>query len=101
MRNSEHIKFVRVFWYIDSPTNLQEYYKYFTHSTQFPTAHNCSNQTVFCLFHSRFFTAAFPQPAAHSSFCKNHGPTKHTLEVSYEKKGLAEHIYDFRAKRQP
>jgi hypothetical protein len=36
----------------------------------FPTAHNSSNQTVFCFFRSSFFTAAFPQPTAHSNFSK-------------------------------
>jgi hypothetical protein len=28
-----NILFARVFWYIDSPTKLQRYYRYFTHNT--------------------------------------------------------------------
>jgi hypothetical protein len=72
VRNSEHIRFVRVFWYMDSPTNFQEYYRYFTHNTQFPTAHSCSNQTIFCFSHSSFFTADFSQPTSHISFFTAH-----------------------------
>jgi hypothetical protein len=35
------------------------------------------HQTVFCFSYSYFFTAAFPQPTAHSTFFKSHSSTKH------------------------
>jgi hypothetical protein len=44
-----------------------------------PTAHSCSDQMVFCFFHSRFSTAAFLRSTAHSSFSKNYSPTKHNF----------------------
>jgi hypothetical protein len=61
MRNSEDIRFVRVFWYIDSPTNLQGYYKYFTHRTQFPQLTAAVTKRS-----SAFPTAAFSQQFFHS-----------------------------------
>jgi hypothetical protein len=101
MRNSEHIMFIQVFWFIYSPTNLQGYYRYFIHNTQFPTAHSCSNQMVFCFFHGSFFTAAFPHPTAHSSFSKSHSSTKHTpnhLEAKAPKVTNAKHTISTKLK---
>jgi hypothetical protein len=56
---------------IDSPTNLQRYYRYFTHSTQFPTAHSCSNQTIFCFFHDSFSQQLFHSPQLTAAFAKS------------------------------
>jgi hypothetical protein len=40
------------------------------------------HQTAFCFCHSCFPTSAFSQPTTHSSFSKNHSPTKQGLSVS-------------------
>jgi hypothetical protein len=46
-------------------------------STFFFKSHSCVTKRS-----SAFPAAGFPQLTAHSSFCKSHSPTKHTLSIS-------------------
>jgi hypothetical protein len=73
MRNIEHIRFVQVFWYIDSSTNFQSITGISPTAYSFPqlTAALTKRSSAFPtaafsqqLFHSLQLTAAFPKPTA-------------------------------------